>query len=344
MAHWPASFPRYRITYYLMLSPLLGVVAYLALFAVWPGAIVHGAFVGIGVVVVYLVAALVASVYAATTGSGRILIEGDGLVVDRGRRRTSYRLSGADIRYGKWAISGTGATGSLLYLSSGGKRLRIAGRDLLLPDDSYTESPRFGHDAELTEAAFAQLIAQLGRVTGKRVEPRDPAAGDLSVELIENRGAPRWTMKLAGGSFGLVFAGGCAALLTDSLPGVVRFLPLAVWAVSMIAFLVMMVRVKRFRLALHGGELVLQTARGRELWRAPQSEMTWERGAHRVGTRFGSAVYPVLVVTGPGRAKLSVTTADPKVDWPNPRRVGAARYVIGPPEWRYLLRALRVTS
>ena len=139
-------------------------------------------FVPLLALVLLVAGAIAMSVRMAVGREVTVEIDGDTLRLGSGRRRRAVSLTTPQRTFRPWSSKGTGVLGTILELRGPTGRLRIAGRDAILPMAVHGGPPTTTHDVVLPGDVFMDLLAALGEEVELEL-PGSPAGGPLAIPL-----------------------------------------------------------------------------------------------------------------------------------------------------------------
>ena len=253
-----------------------------------------------------------------------------------------------DHRLGRWQHPRCGGLGSFIEVHGPSGRLRL-GCDRLCGDDRYSTAPSSALDGQLDRNDFDALLAAMQAVHRRaRGEPqptfRAVDRGPRTLVLRSNGWKATWRTPalMLGIVAACVGLGGLGSLLVGevALVAAIVAMPLAIWS----AVLFGSGPGPTGTLVVHGFNLSLDVGDGTSLT-VDARYLGVEAAVHQIRGR-ARFDFPLVRLRPPlSEQAVTIGTDDLRLGWNDEMDPGpAATWLVGPAEWRLLLRTLNLDS
>jgi len=254
----------------------------------------------------------------------------------------------SSVAFGEWRPAYFNVVaGTVLHLASGGRTFTLAGQDHKAPAAlALTRPPVESINASMPADRFDELLTLSGLGQGIAAQP----GAALSVALAENpqamgamaKSVAPWLVTIGVVAL-LGFALGPLAMTGSKVAMTIAPIAIGVVIVVGLVVTIWMSRKKGPVWTLHvdGDVIHVRDARsGETLGSAPLAAVSPAPGVYVVRSKGTTTHIPVLVLHIPPLGAVPLGVWDPRFAWPNATPVGCPRFIVGPPDWIALGRAL----
>ena len=291
---------------------------------------------------VVLVAFAVLGTRAMMPKVGRLVLEGDVLRIERGRRVTELRRPSLTAAVRDWAPVRGYELGSALVLSDGATSVSLGIRDRRLAGaDGICRTPEIWIEGSVADDQLPRL--EIDREIVNPDAPSPSVLAGLTFTLLRNPNRLGPIVGLVGGMFGGMLGVGLFAFAMEAAFGTdASWLMLLILPSIFAPFAAHLTYQRRGKVLLRVADGRLTLTRNARSDHHPLDTLVFHRGHVSMHARgYGEYETPTLAIELPAGKTLVIGTSDVRLRWktPGPRR-RAAPLLASPLDFRLLVAAL----